>query len=295
MIKRRMDKQTSSSDFKPSSDFMIQLEGISKSFGKHEAVKGVSLQVKKGMIYGLLGPNGAGKSTTIRMICGVLMPTSGSAYVNGMDVYTDAEAIKSRIGYMSQKFSLYDDLTVLENLKFYASLYGIHGAERDERIIQLIEMAGITGREHQLAGNLSGGWKQRLALGCALIHKPSLLVLDEPTAGVDPVARRVFWELIFKLANQGITVLVTTHYMDEAESCDRVAFVLGGAVIAEGTPAELIEANGVERLEDVFIRYVEKSTGTNVESSFKALRFLTDSEEVSPASKVGEKGGKAHE
>lgn len=279
MIKRQGSKNESDPHFKPSDAYMIELNNISKHFGKHEAVKDVSLKVEKGMIYGLLGPNGAGKSTTIRMICGVLMPTTGSAYVNGMNVYTDAEAIKSRIGYMSQKFSLYDDLTVLENLKFYASLYGIHGGERDSRIKQLIEMAGITGREHQLAGNLSGGWKQRLALGCALIHKPSLLVLDEPTAGVDPVARRVFWELIFKLAKQGITVLVTTHYMDEAESCDRIAFVLEGRVVAEGTPADLIFENQVHRLEDVFIRYVEKSTGTNVESSFKALRFLTDSED----------------
>lgn len=257
-------------------ELMVKLENISKVFGKHQAVKNVNLAVQKGMIYGLLGPNGAGKSTTIRMICGVLRPTSGAAYVDGLDVYTQSEAIKSRIGYMSQKFSLYDDLTVLENLRFYASIYGIHGKERDERIQQLIEMAGIKGREHQQAGHLSGGWKQRLALGCALIHKPSLLILDEPTAGVDPVARRVFWELIFKLANQGITILVTTHYMDEAESCDRVAFVFNGEVMAEGTPKALIESQGLRNLEDVFIHYVEKSTGQSVESSFQSLKFLTN-------------------
>ncbi len=255
---------------------MIQLENISKVFGKHQAVRNVNLRVSKGMIYGLLGPNGAGKSTTIRMICGVLSPSSGKASVDGLDVYTQAELIKSRIGYMSQKFSLYDDLTVLENLRFYASIYGINGKERDERIQQLIEMAGITGREHQRAGHLSGGWKQRLALGCALIHKPSLLILDEPTAGVDPVARRVFWELIFKLAKQGITILVTTHYMDEAESCDRVAFVFNGEVMAEGTPRALIDAQGCNNLEDVFIHFVEKSTGQSVESSFQSLKFLTN-------------------
>lgn len=269
---RKRLKKTHTENLSP---YMIELEGITKTFGKFEAVKGIDLKVEKGMIYGILGPNGAGKSTTIRMICGVLMPTKGKAFVNGMDVYTDSESIKSSIGYMSQKFSLYDDLTVMENLKFYASIYGIHGKERDERISQLIEMAGIAGRENQLAGNLSGGWKQRLALGCALIHKPSLLVLDEPTAGVDPVARRVFWELIFKLAKQGITVLVTTHYMDEAEICDKIAFVFNGTVMAEGTPSELIEANGVKKLEDVFIQYVEKTTGQSVESSFKSLRFLT--------------------
>lgn len=258
------------------SDWMIELEDISKHFGRHRAVNQVNLRVKRGSIYGLLGPNGAGKSTTIRMICGVLKPSGGRAYVDGLDVYKDSERIKSRIGYMSQKFSLYDDLTVLENLRFYASIYGISGKERDDRIQQLIEMAGISGREHQLAGHLSGGWKQRLALGCALIHKPSLLILDEPTAGVDPVARRVFWELIFKLAKQGITVLVTTHYMDEAESCDEISFVFNGSVIASGTPKALIDSKGLKNLEDVFIRFVEETTGQNVMSSFKALRFLTE-------------------
>lgn len=261
-----------------SNDQIIHLENLSKDFGKIKAVNQVSLNVKRGSIYGLLGPNGAGKSTTIRMICGVLTPTEGKALIDGMDVYKDAEAIKARIGYMSQKFSLYDDLTVHENLKFYASLYGIYGKERNERIKQLIEMAGISGRENQLAGTLSGGWKQRLALGCALIHKPSLLILDEPTAGVDPVARRIFWELIFKLSAQGITVLVTTHYMDEAESCDRIAFIFNGGVIAEGTPENLIQEINGKNLEDVFIHYVEKSTGQTVMSSFQALRFLTETE-----------------
>ncbi len=281
------------------SETIIDLENLSKSFGKIQAVNQVSLKVKKGMIYGLLGPNGAGKSTTIRMICGVLKPSSGTATIDGLDIYKDSERIKARIGYMSQKFSLYDDLTVLENLKFFASIYGIYGKERNERITQLIEMAGISGREHQLAGQLSGGWKQRLALGCALIHKPSILILDEPTAGVDPVARRIFWELIFKLAAQGITVLVTTHYMDEAESCDRVAFVFNGTVIAEGTPKDMIAAIGARNLEDVFIDHVEKTTGQSVMSSFQDLRFLTESNEVSQelASKEAQssKGGGTRE
>lgn len=272
-----------------SKDNIIELENLSKQFGKIKAVNQVSLKVKRGTIYGLLGPNGAGKSTTIRMICGVLTPTSGKAFIDGMDVYSDSEAIKARIGYMSQKFSLYDDLTVMENLKFYASLYGIHGRERNERIKQLIEMAGISGRENQLAGNLSGGWKQRLALGCALIHKPSLLILDEPTAGVDPVARRIFWELIFKLAAQGITVLVTTHYMDEAESCDRIAFIFDGGVIAEGTPKELIQEIEGRNLEDVFIHFVEKTTGQSVMSSFQALRFLTNSDQEENRTRTEEK------
>jgi ABC-2 type transport system ATP-binding protein len=281
------------------SENIIDLENLSKSFGKIQAVNQVSLKVKKGMIYGLLGPNGAGKSTTIRMICGVLSPSSGTATIDGLDIYKDAERIKARIGYMSQKFSLYDDLTVLENLKFFASIYGIYGKERNDRISQLIEMAGISGREHQLAGQLSGGWKQRLALGCALIHKPSILILDEPTAGVDPVARRIFWELIFKLAAQGITVLVTTHYMDEAESCDRVAFIFNGTVIAEGTPKDMIAAIGARNLEDVFIDHVEKTTGQSVMSSFQDLRFLTESNEVSQeqASKEAQssKGGDTRE
>lgn len=253
---------------------MIEVVNLRKTFGDLVAIEDVSLRVKKGQIYGILGPNGAGKSTTIRMLCGVITPTSGQAWVNGLDVYKEAESIKKQIGYMSQKFSLYQDLTVMENLKFFASIYGIPKHLRGERIEQLIAMAGITGRENQLAGNLSGGWKQRLALGCALIHKPQMLVLDEPTAGVDPVARRVFWELIYKLAAQGITVLVTTHYMDEAESCDEIAFVFKGRILAQGTPKELIERNDVSNLEDVFIKYVEEETGQTVSASFEQMKFI---------------------
>lgn len=254
--------------------YLIETEDLRKSFGKVIAVDGISLKIPTGSIYGILGPNGAGKSTTIRMLCGLLTPSSGKASVDGLDVYTQSEKIKQRLGYMSQSFSLYEDLTVLENLRFYATIYGVRGEEREERIRQLIAMAGITGRERQLAGTLSGGWKQRLALGCALIHKPQILVLDEPTAGVDPVARRVFWELIYKLANQGITILITTHYMDEAQSCDRIAFVFTGKILAEGTPAELIASGEFNNLEDVFIHYVEETTGQKVKSSFEEIKFL---------------------
>ncbi len=255
-------------------DSIIVVKNLRKEYGKTIAVKDVSFDIKKGLIYGILGPNGAGKSTTIRMICGVITPTAGEAIVDGLDVYRESELIKSRIGYMSQQFSLYEDLTVLENLRFFSSIYGIKGVERDERISQLIRMAGIEGKENVRAGHLSGGWKQRLALGCALIHKPKILILDEPTAGVDPVARRIFWEIIYKLSAQGITIIVTTHYMDEAESCDEVSFVFDGKILAEGTPLELMNENMKDNLEDVFIQYVEATTGKKVSTSFGEIKFL---------------------
>jgi ABC-2 type transport system ATP-binding protein len=179
---------------------------------------------------------------------------------------------------MSQKFSLYEDLTVSENLDFYAGIYGLTAKQRKERKSGIIAMAGLVGRENVLTKNLSGGWKQRLALGCALIHKPKILILDEPTAGVDPVSRRVFWQMIFTLAKQGITILVTTHYMDEAQSCDNIAFIFNSKLIALGTPTELIEREQVSNLEDVFIRYVEKSTNQKIQSSFEDLKFLTGEE-----------------
>jgi ABC-2 type transport system ATP-binding protein len=179
---------------------------------------------------------------------------------------------------MSQRFSLYEDLTVSENLDFYAGIYGLSKAEREERKKAIIAMAGLTGREKNITKNLSGGWKQRLALGCALIHKPKLLVLDEPTAGVDPVSRRIFWEMIYTLAKQGITILVTTHYMDEASSCDLLSFIFNGKIMAAGTPKELIEKEQVNNLEDVFIKYVEKSTNQKIETSFEDLRNITYNE-----------------
>ena len=254
----------------------IKVQNLTKRFGNVSVVDSINFDVPKGKIFGFLGPNGSGKSTTIRMLCGVLTPTEGTAKVLGFDIKKDAEKIKQNIGYMSQKFSLYEELTVDENLEFYAGIYGLSKKERLERKKGIIAMAGLTGRENVMAKNLSGGWKQRLALGCALIHKPKLLILDEPTAGVDPVSRRIFWKMIYSLSRQGITVLVTTHYMDEAASCDLLAFIFNGKLMAVGTPKELIENEGVESLEDVFIKFVEKSTNQKVEASFEELKFLVD-------------------
>lgn len=262
------------------SDYIIELEGLQKHFGKIQAVKDVTLKIEKGKIYGLLGPNGAGKSTTIRMICGVISPTGGVAHVNGHDVYTESEKIKKSIGYMSQKFSIYEDLTVYENMRFFSGIYSVRGSERKKRIQELIEMADLEEKRDVQAKFLSGGWKQRLALCCALIHKPEILILDEPTAGVDPVSRRVFWKMIYGLAAQGITILVTTHYMDEAESCDEISFIFEGKTIEKGTPKELIEKNGANNLEDVFISYVEQLTGERVEAKFDKVSFLQGKEDA---------------
>lgn len=257
----------------------IEIKGLTKKFGHFTAVDNISFNVPKGKIYGFLGPNGSGKSTTIRMLCGVLEPTEGTAYVLGHDVRKEREKVKSKIGYMSQKFSLYEDLTVDENLNFYAGIYGLTKKEREERKKYIVSMAGLKGREKNITGNLSGGWKQRLALGCALIHNPEILVLDEPTAGVDPVSRRIFWEMIYTLASEGITILVTTHYMDEAESCDIVAFIFDSKLITIGTPKELIAREGGNNLEDVFIKYVEETTNEKVQNSFDELRKIIRKEE----------------
>jgi len=259
-----------------SNEYAVVIEELTKKFKDTTAVDGISFKIPKGKIFGLLGPNGAGKSTTIRMICGVLTPTSGEGKILGYNLYKESEKIKQNIGYMSQKFSLYEDLTVIENLKFYANIYSLKKDIRKQRIKELVDMAGLNGREKAITGNLSGGWKQRLALSCALIHRPKLLILDEPTAGVDPVSRRIFWEMIFELANQGITILVTTHYMDEAQSCDEVAFVFRGRIIAKGTPEELINKKNVRNLEDVFIGYVEEITGQKVNSSFTQMKFINE-------------------
>lgn len=252
----------------------IEINNLTKKFGNFTAVDNISFSVPKGKIYGFLGPNGSGKSTTIRMLCGVLKPTSGNAVVLGYDTEKERDKVKAKIGYMSQRFSLYEDLTVNENLNFYAGIYGLTNAERDERKKYIIGMAGLKGRENNITANLSGGWKQRLALGCALIHNPEILVLDEPTAGVDPVSRRIFWEMIYTLASEGITILVTTHYMDEAESCDIVAFIFNSKLMTIGTPKELILKENVNNLEDVFIKYVEKSTNEKIENSFDELRKI---------------------
>lgn len=217
----------------------IRVDKLTRRFGDFVAVDQVSFNVARGEVFGFLGSNGAGKSTTIRMLCGLLRPTSGQALVEGIDVGRDPEAVKKRIGYMSQKFSLYEMLTVDENIHFYAGLYGLRGDRLAERRTFVLKMAGLVGREKQLTRDLAGGWRQRLALGCALLHEPPLLFLDEPTGGVDPVSRREFWRLIDDLSRAGTTVLVTTHYMDEAERCDRVAIIQAGKMAALGTIATL--------------------------------------------------------
>ncbi|WP_338835426.1 ABC transporter ATP-binding protein [Neomoorella thermoacetica] len=217
----------------------IIVEGLTKRFGNFTAVEDVSFQVRRGEIFGFLGPNGSGKSTTIRMLCGLLSPTSGRASVLGYDIVRDAEAIRLNIGYMSQKFSLYEDLTVEENLEFYAGIYQLSPRRIKQRKQDILAMAGLLGREKSITGTLSTGWKQRLALGCALIHEPGLVFLDEPTGGVDPVSRRNFWDLIYDLSRSGVTVLVTTHYMDEAEHCHTIGFIYNGKLIALGTPENL--------------------------------------------------------
>ncbi len=216
---------------------IIETHALERRFGDLVAVRDVSLRVEKGEIFGVLGPNGAGKSTTIRMLCGILDPTGGSGRVVGFDVATQPEQIKQRIGYMTQRFSLYEDLTVFENLRFYAGLYGV---ARRPVLDAALARAGLSDRRNQISGTLSGGWKQRVALACATVHAPPLLFLDEPTAGVDPVSRREFWNQIHSIASNGVTVLVTTHYMDEAERCHRLAFISRGRLLDVGTPAEII-------------------------------------------------------
>jgi len=212
---------------------------LTKRFGDFTAVDNVNFEVRRGEIFGFLGPNGSGKTTTIRMTLGLMKPTSGEVDVLGMKVDGDTAKIRPRVGYMSQRFSLYNDLTVLQNLKFYGAAYGLKNSELQERIQNAIEMAGLEGREHAKTKDLSGGWRQRLALSAAILHRPEVLFLDEPTAGVDPVSRRAFWDLLYKLIAEGITVFVTTHYMDEAEHCHRLAFIQRGKIIAYGSPAEI--------------------------------------------------------
>ncbi len=217
----------------------IVAERLTKRFGSFVAVNGISFDVREGEIFGFLGPNGSGKTTTIRMLLGLLRPSSGRALVLGYEVTRQASRIRQQAGYMSQRFSLYDDLTVEENLNFYGGMYGLQGSQLEERKRFVLEMAGLVGRERELTRNLAGGWKQRLALGTAILHQPRILFLDEPTAGVDPLSRRQFWELIYQLAEEGTTIFVTTHYMDEAEHCHRLAFMHRGNLAAQGTPAEI--------------------------------------------------------
>jgi ABC-2 type transport system ATP-binding protein len=238
------------------SDYAIETTNLTKRFGDFTAVDNISFHVKRGEIFGFLGANGAGKSTTIRMLIGLLRPTAGTATVGGYDVVKQTDLVKLNIGYMSQRFSLYDDLTVEQNIRFYGGVYGLKNSRLEERMQWVLTMADLKGREGSLTKTLSGGWKQRLALGCAILHEPRIVFLDEPTGGVDPISRRNFWELINQLSGQGITVLVTTHFLDEAEYCNDIILINAGKLIASGSPVELktnfikspiLEVAGLER------------------------------------------------
>jgi ABC-2 type transport system ATP-binding protein len=224
---------------KSSDDYAVRVRDLEKRFGSFVAVDRVTFEVSRGEVFGFLGPNGAGKSTTIRMLCGILEPSGGEGWVGGFDIRSQSEQIKANIGYMSQKFSLYQDLSVEENIDFYSGIYRIPASEKAQRKQWVLDMAGLVEHRHRPTGVLSGGWKQRLALGCAIVHQPPIVFLDEPTSGVDPVSRRQFWDLIYEMSSRGVTIFVTTHYMDEAEYCDRLALIYRGELIACGTPRHL--------------------------------------------------------
>ena len=232
-------------------DKAVVVQDLQRSFGAFRAVDHISFEVSKGEIFGFLGPNGAGKSTTIRMLCGILAPTGGRATVAGYDIAAQAEQVKTNVGYMSQKFSLYEELTVEENIDFYSGIYRIPAAAKRERKEWVLQIAGLTERRHWRTANLSGGWKQRLALGCAVLHEPPILFLDEPTSGVDPLSRRRFWDLIYDMSGRGVTVFVTTHYMDEAEYCGRIGLIYRGQLIASGTPRQLKTEQMTDRILEV--------------------------------------------
>lgn len=244
-------------------DIVIDVEGLKKSFKGKPAVKGVSLKVRRGDIFGFLGPNGSGKTTTIRMICGLLTPDAGQGRCLGYDLRKESARIKQNVGYMTQRFSLYEDLTVRENLDFVARMYGLPGRKR--AVDEALERLGLKDRQGQLAGTLSGGWKQRLALATCLIHRPGLLLLDEPTAGVDPKARRDFWDRIHELAAEGVTTLASTHYMDEAEHCNKLAYIAAGELLTEGGPEEIVAGSGL-------VTWVV--TGTDIWAMAKKLTAL---------------------
>ncbi len=240
---------------------VVHTHELSKHFGELVAVESLSLEITRGEVFGMLGPNGSGKTTTIRMLCGLIAPTSGEITVAGIDAVRDPEGVRRRIGYMSQKFGLYDDMTVRENFRFYAGLYGLSRRARNAREEELFTELGLTPRIRQLTGTLSGGWKQKLALACATAHRPDLVFLDEPTAGVDPAARRQFWKIIRGLSAAGMTILVTTHYMDEATQCDRLAFLSRGHLIGVGTPEEITTQFNQPTIEDVFIALQAQDEG----------------------------------
>jgi ABC-2 type transport system ATP-binding protein len=244
---------------------VVEIRNLTKKFGDFTAVNNISLSVEKGEIFGFLGPNGAGKTTTIKMLCGILVPTSGEGLVSGYDIISEQEKIKSIIGYMSQRFSLYEDLTVVENLSFYGSIYGLEGSRLKQAIGRVVDMAGIGDRKNDLVKNLPGGMKQRLALGGAILHDPPILFLDEPTSGVDPLMRRNFWDIIYRFSEEGRTIFVTTHYMDEAEHCNRIALVIAGEIIALDSP---------EALKKNFNNTVYSIVTDNFLDVFEKIRYL---------------------
>ncbi|MCK9213133.1 ATP-binding cassette domain-containing protein [Rhodoferax sp.] len=259
-----------------SAEFAVEVRDLTRVFGDFVAVDRISLNVEKGQVFGFLGPNGAGKSTTIRMLCGLLLPSSGEGRVAGFDVMTESETIKRHIGYMSQKFSLYDDLSVEENIDFYTGIYNVQRNKRKQRKDWVLEMAGLTDKRNHLTGSLVGGWKQHLALGCAVLHEPPILFLDEPTSGVDPLSRRQFWDMIAQMSHRGTTVFVTTHYMEEAEYCDELALIYRGRMIAHGKPAEIKTLIPEDILE------------IRVERPFEALERLEGSGLVQEAALFGD-------
>jgi ABC-2 type transport system ATP-binding protein len=244
---------------------IVYVKDLKKVFGKFTAVDGISFSVKRGEIFGFLGPNGAGKSTTIRMLCGIITPTSGQGKVAGHDIYSETEKVKHSIGYMSQKFSLYEDMTPSENIRFYLGIYSVPTETWDERIEWALETTQLKDARNRLTRELPVGWRQRLALGCALIHRPEVLFLDEPTSGVDPITRRHFWDFIEHLAQEGITAFVTTHYMDEARNCGRVVMINDGKIVASGSPSEIVKEEFPERMDadlnDVFIKLMARDKG----------------------------------
>lgn len=250
----------------------VRVEGLTRRFGSFTAVDNINLKIKKGEVFGFLGPNGSGKSTTIKMLCGLLLPSSGKGFVGGYDIMKESEKIKKNIAYMSQKFSLYDDLTVEENIDFFSGIYSVLNSKKKERKEWALEMAGLKDRRDAITKTLPGGFKQRLALGCAILHEPPIIFLDEPTSGVDPISRRNFWNLIYEMSKGGITIFVTTHYMDEADYCNRLSLIYRGKIIAEGTPREMKEKHMTKDILEIETeRFVEAMESLNLKGIETAI------------------------